>query len=246
MYTDFARVYDGLMRGVDYAAWAAHYLRLLRACGVPQGASLVECACGTGNLTLFFRRAGFRVVGVDRSGDMLAVAMEKSRAAGLDIPFVRMDMRALKTPRRAAAVLATCDGVNYLTDGRHLAAFFDAALQCLQPGGALMFDVSTPHKLLASPGSAFITSDDCDLPFIWRNRVRGETVDMTLSVFARAADGRYDRVEERQTQRAWRRDEIKEALSLSGFTDIRFYGNLRLSAPRPTDDRWHVTARKAI
>ncbi len=246
MYTDFARVYDGLMRGVDYSAWAAHYLRLMRACGAREGAAVVECACGTGSLTLPVRRAGFRVAGVDLSGDMLAVAMEKARAAGLDIPFIRMDMCRLETPRRVSAVLATCDGVNYLTDNERLAGFFGSAFACLKPGGALIFDVSTPKKLLESPENALIASEDDDLPFIWCSRVKGDTVDMALSVFCRAEDGRYDRVEEKQTQRAWRRGEIREALARAGFTDVHFYGNLRLSAPRPTDDRWHVTARKAM
>lgn len=246
MYTDFARVYDTLMRGVPYAAWAEHYLRLLRLCGVDKGAKIVECACGTGNLTVPLAKAGLSVVGIDLSGDMLAVAMQKSRAAGLNIPFVRMDMRALTTPRRVSAVLSTCDGVNYLTNEKQAKSFFDSAYQCLKDGGALIFDVSTPHKLLESPQNALIASGDADTPFIWRNSVHGDAVDMALTIFSRGDDGRYDRIEENQTQRAWRRDELKALLKQSGFADIGFYGNLRLSASRKTDDRWHITARKVI
>lgn len=246
MYTDFARVYDRLMRGVPYAAWAVHYLRLLRLIGVEGSDRILECACGTGNLTIPLTKAGLSVTAADQSGDMLALAMQKARAEGLQIPFVRMDMRNAQTPRRVSAVLATCDGVNYLTDEAKISSFFDSAYNCLKDGGALIFDVSTPHKLLESPENALIASNDADMPLIWRNTVRGDCVDMALSIFVRCDDGRYDRIEERQVQRAWRRDEIKSLLAQAGFTDIRFYGNLRMSPPRKGDDRWHITARKAI
>ena len=56
---------------------------------------------------------------------------------------------------------------------------------------------------------------------------------------------RYLRLEERQTQRAHSRAELRQWLKEAGFDEIRFYGRLRMTAPRPGDERWHVTARKA-
>ena len=52
-------------------------------------------------------------------------------------------------------------------------------------------------------------------------------------------------LEERQTQRAHSRAELRQWLKEAGFDEIRFYGRLRMTAPRPGDERWHVTARKA-
>ena len=127
MYTAFAHVYDALMAQVDYDAWAEHYSRLMAECGVPARGKCVECACGTGNLTLPLRRVGYQMTGVDLSEEMIAAAMEKARKAGLDIPFVRQDMTALKVPGRVHAVLATCDGVNYLTSPEKARACFAAA-----------------------------------------------------------------------------------------------------------------------
>lgn len=100
MYTAFAKVYDRMMADVDYAGWAAHYQRLMQQMGVPARGRCVECACGTGSLTLPLRRAGYQMTGVDLSGDMLAEAMEKARAAGLMIPFICQDMTRLSVPRR--------------------------------------------------------------------------------------------------------------------------------------------------
>ncbi len=169
MYTAFARVYDELMDTVDYDAWAAHYARLMAACGVPEKGKCVECACGTGNLTLRLRKKGYQITGTDLSGDMLAAAMEKARGAGETIPFVRQDMRALSVPRRVDCVLSTCDGVNYLTGPEDVRAFFTAAFAALKPGGALIFDVSTPDKLKNTLGNNTLYSDDDSVSYIWRN-----------------------------------------------------------------------------
>jgi ubiquinone/menaquinone biosynthesis C-methylase UbiE len=246
MYTAFARVYDELMDTVDYDAWAAHYACLMAACGVPEKGKCVECACGTGNLTLRLKKRGYQITGADLSEDMLSAAMEKARAAGETIPFVRQDMRALTVPRRVDCVLATCDGVNYLTGPQDARAFFAAAFAALKPGGALIFDVSTPDKLKNTLGNNTLYSDDDSVSYIWRNAWNEQTacVTLRLSLFARRADGAYDRLEESQIQRAHTRRELRAWLSEGGFTDIQFYGRLRQTPPRTGDDRWHVAARK--
>ena len=246
MYTAFARVYDALMASVNYEKWAAHYARLMQLYQVPEKGRCVECACGTGGLTLPLRRLGYQMTGVDLSEEMLAAAMEKARSAGLSIPFVRQDMRFLALPRRAECVLATCDGVNYLASPEAAQAFFHAAYNALRPGGALIFDVSTPEKLQNTLGNHTLFSDDDQISYIWRNawHEKNACVSLALSFFVRREDGAYDRLEERQTQRAHTRAELRDWLKEAGFSDIRFFGRERLSPPRAGDDRWHVAARK--
>jgi len=246
MYTAFARVYDQLMDQVDYAAWSRHYQELLRICAVPDKGKLIECACGSGNLTLPLRRMGYQITGVDASEQMLSAAMEKARAAGLNIPFVRQDMCSLAAPTPVHAVLCTCDGVNYLTSPERVLAFFSAAYAALRPGGAFLFDVSTPDKLSRTLGNNTLFSDEDQVSYIWRNRFseKKRCVAMELSLFVRRPDGTYDRLEERQTQRAHTRQELRRWLEDAGFSSVRFFGRLRMTAPRTGDDRWHVVAMK--
>ena len=63
MYTDFASVYDRLMADVPYREWADYYAGLLKAGGVLNG-PIVECACGTGSLTVELARRYPRITGV--------------------------------------------------------------------------------------------------------------------------------------------------------------------------------------
>ena len=217
MYTAFAAVYDRLMRDVDYEAWARHYARLLAGAHV-HGGNVCECACGTGSLTLPLRRLGYRMTGVDLSRDMLSQAAQKARDAGLEIPFVCQDMCHMQLHRAACAQL--------------------------KPGGALIFDVSTPEKLSGTLGDHTLVCQEEDISYIWQNAYhpRTRTVDMRLSIFVGDTDGRYQRLEETQTQRAHTLEELTKYLVEAGFADIRAYGKLALRAPRPGDERWHIRA----
>lgn len=246
MYTAFAMVYDRLMCDVDYDAWAAYYAQLLKRAGV-SGGGVCECACGTGELTVRLQRLGYRMTGVDLSSDMLSLAVQKARRLGLDIPFAQQDMRALRLHRRQEAVLCTCDGVNYLKNMVQLRRFLQAAYAVLKPGGTLIFDLSTPDKLQNTLGSHTLGCQDEDVSYVWQNAYhpRTRTVDMRLSIFVRGEDGRYTRLEEVQTQRAYTQDELRCALISAGFVEVRFYGDRTFRAPGKNAARWHVVAKRS-
>ncbi len=244
MYTAFASVYDRLMADVDYPAWAAFYRELLRLRGVHKGA-VCECACGTGGLTLPLAKT-YAMTGVDASADMLAVAAGKARRLGLAIPFVHMDMRTFTLHRPQDAVLCTCDGVNYLPSKQDVSAFFRAAHQALRPGGALIFDVSTPWKLQNVLGSNTHGEDLNDVAYLWTNRYYSSScrVEMRLSIFKREKDGHYGRIVEEQTQYGYTLKQLTALLEAEGFADVRAYGDRVLDAPKPDEKRWHVAATK--
>lgn len=247
MYTGFAEVYDQLMGDVNYDVWADYYVKLMAAFGIRSG-KVCECACGTGSLTIPIHKAGFHVTGVDLSQDMLWLAAQKARKQGLAIPFVRQDMRQLHLHRPMDAVLATCDGVNYLLEDKDAAEFFAAAWQALRPGGGLFFDVSTPYKLKNALGNQVICEDLEDVTYMWQNRFHEKTgiIDMHLCIFVRQKDGSYRRIDEEQKQRAHGMERLTELLYEAGFERVYVYGNGTMADPKPSEQRWHFAAIKRV
>ena len=245
MYQDFAEIYDRLMDNVHYDSWADYYVRLLSIYGVRDG-KVCECACGTGNLTIPLQRAGFQMTGADLSQEMLWQAAQKARKQGMAIPFVRQDMRSLNLHRPMDAVIATCDGVNYLRSEEDLRSFLRAARRAIRPGGALVFDVSTPHKLRDELCASLICEDREDITYFWQNRwnPRESSVEMMLCFFVKEKDGRYRRMEERQIQRAWEVQELKGQLLQAGFRGVCVYGDGTLNPAKETDLRWHICASR--
>lgn len=247
MYEDFASVYDALMDDVDYDAWSAHYLALIRGqTGGALPARAAECACGTGSLTVRLARAGLRMTGIDLSAAMLRQAEAKARAWGVEATFVRQDMRRLALTRRTDAVLCTCDGVNYLTSEQDVRAFFAAAFAALVPGGALCFDISSRYKLEETMGDSFFGEERDGVATLWQNRLNraGHVINMDVTFFVREEDGRYRRFRETHRQRAHSAEELLLWLSQAGFESPRVYGGMTLAAPSPDDVRLHFSARK--
>lgn len=245
MYQGFADVYDRLMADVNYEAWADFYIQMMSAFGIREG-KLCECACGTGNLTIPFHQRGFQVTGVDLSQEMLWVAAQKARAAGVAIPFVRQDMRELRLHRPMDAVLATCDGVNYLETLEDVKKFFLAANGALRPGGGLFFDVSTPWKLERLLGDRTLCEDMDDVAYMWHNLYNKQKrlIDMHLTIFVRQEGGLFKRIEEEQRQRGHSADELVDMLHQTGFDRVMVFGNAKLEQPKAEEQRWHIAAIK--
>ena len=245
MYQAFAELYDELMNDVDYEGWADYYVRLLSIYGVRNG-KICECACGTGSLTIPLFKRGFQMTGVDVSQDMLWQAAQKTRKQGIAIPYVRQDMRALNLHRPMDAVLATCDGVNYLLTEEDLLSFFRAAYRAVRPGGAFLFDVSTPHKLKDILCQGLFGEDREDITYLWQNtwHEKRQTVELDLTFFVRDGDGKYRRIDEQQHQRAWDQQTLKETLWRAGFRAVSLYGDFGMNAAAEENQRWHVAAAR--
>ena len=247
MYTGFAEVYDELMNDVNYERWADFYTSLLWAFGIRSG-KVCECACGTGSLTLPLQKRGYQMTGVDLSQDMLWIAAQKARSAGMGIPFVRQDMRQLRLHRPMDAVLCTNDGLNYLKDGEEMLQFFRAAYDTLRDGGALVMDLSTPYKLQYVLGDHFIGDESEDIAYLWQNRYHAaqKCVELNLAIFVRQQGETYTRIGEYQKQYAHEASEIFDLLKTVGFEKIGLFGDKRMEAPKDHEHRWFIAARKPI
>ena len=75
-YEKFASVYDLFMEDVPYDDWCACIVKKLREAGIEEGI-VCELGCGTGNMTARLAKAGYDMIGIDASEDMLAEAQRK-------------------------------------------------------------------------------------------------------------------------------------------------------------------------
>ncbi len=218
-YLGLAELYDELMSDVDYDGWLRFYLANVQ---VPRGGRVADIACGTGAFALRLAKMGFSVTGVDLSEAMLARAQEKARQQGARAQFVRQDMTRLSLPRPVSLLLCGCDGLNYLPDEKALTAFFHRAFDCLLPGGALAFDLSTYEKFQGMDGQLY-GEDREELSYLWFNELDREKrrLSMDLSFFVRQEDGRYKKFTEHHVQTAHDEDALRVLLTQAGFVNVR-------------------------
>ena len=74
-YTSFASVYDTFMDNVPYDEWADYVTGILKEQGIKEGL-ICELGCGTGQMTRRLADAGYEMIGIDLSAEMLDIARE--------------------------------------------------------------------------------------------------------------------------------------------------------------------------
>ncbi len=242
MYSNFARVYDKLMDSVDRKAWLEYIISLFGGINVKR---IADCACGTGALSIPLAKRGYDVTGLDASEEMLQIAAANARAERVSMPFICQDMRRLALHRPADAVLAVCDGVNYLTL-KGAESFFTNAYASLARGGVLLFDISSRYKLASILGCNTFAEDEGAAAYIWKNAYDEHTkqIQMELTLFERQADGRYVRFTESQIQRAHSQREMEGALKRAGFEAIEAFDAFTFNAPGDKSERIQFRAIK--
>lgn len=218
-YRYLAEVYDSLMYDSKGGEWFLYIQELLIKAGVLPSSRILETACGTGRITLPLARAGYDVVALDTSEEMLEAAGEKLRENALSAHLVCADMRDFCMPRPVGAVVSACDGVNYLTGDGDARRFFEQCAKNLTPGGALLFDISSHKKLTQRMGNNVFFDDGEDVTCLWHSQLSGSLLHMDLTLFVREG-GLYRRYDEEHLQKAYKIDEIEDLLLQSGFGAI--------------------------
>ena len=221
-YTSFASVYDTFMDNVPYEEWGGYIHSLLCRYGVKDGLVL-DLGCGTGTMTEILAGYGYDMIGVDNSGDMLELAMEKRLASGHDILYLLQDMREFELYGTVRAVVSVCDSVNYITEPEELAEVFRLVNNYLDPGGLFLFDFNTEYKYREVMGDCTIAEDRGDCSFIWDNCYYEEEkineYDLTLFIREGSDDNGalYRKYRETHFQRGYTLEEIRELLSSAGL-----------------------------
>ena len=140
-YETLARIYDFVMRHVDYVEWA-EYIEAVFERYDARPDRLVEVACGTGTLAIGMVARGYAVHGIDLSPGMIARAEEKAALVSPRPTFAVGDMRDLP-PDEAAAILCLYDSINYNLTPSDLRRTFVSFRGSVRTGALCIFDVTT-------------------------------------------------------------------------------------------------------
>jgi SAM-dependent methyltransferase len=142
LYDPIAGIYDPWSLSV--VEDIPFYVEEARRCEGP----VVELAVGTGRIAIPIARAGRRVIGVDLSGEMLAVARAFADEHGVGdlVDFRTGDLREPPVPERVQLVICPFRSLLHMTDEAEKLRALRAARGLLQPGGRLVFDVFAPSR----------------------------------------------------------------------------------------------------
>jgi len=121
--------YDYFSRFIESSA-----VQFLDRLGVEAGSSLLDVACGSGQLGLVAARRGVRVTGVDIATNSILAARGRAASEGLDARFDEGDAEALPYADASFDVVASIYGAMFAPRPERVAA---ELLRVCRPGGTI-------------------------------------------------------------------------------------------------------------
>ncbi len=244
-YTVFAEVYDRCMEEIPYEEWCRQITSLLRQDGIADGLVL-ELGCGTGTMTELLAQAGYDMIGVDASGEMLSKAIEKRNSSGQDILYLQQDMREFELYGTVRAVVSVCDTMNYLLEEEELLQVFRLVNNYLNPKGLFLFDLKTEHHFRDVVGTQSFVQNEEDACVIWENYYYEEerVNEYAVTIFAAEEDGRYERHQELHYQKPYTIAQIQRLLQQAGMEFVAAYGENVEEASETDSSRIYILARE--
>lgn len=246
-YLAIAGVYDKLNKEIDYSKWADFFEACFEKYGNGKPEIVLDLACGTGRMTCEMARRGYDMIGVDGSVDMLSEAYSKNTEG---ILYLCQDMRELELYGTVGATLCCLDSLNYLTEDGDLKKTLSLVQNYSDPDALFLFDVNSRYKFenIYADNSYILEDENEDGGAIfcgWQNSYDKETgiCSFYLSVFEEGGNGEYYRADEEQRERFYSNEEIKLALSETGFELIDIFSDTDFSSVTEESERLYFVAR---
>lgn len=244
-YSSFARVYDLFMDNVPYEEWSEYIRSILQEYGICDGLML-DLGCGTGKMTRLLAKAGYDMIGVDNSADMLEIAREEEYENADRILYLLQDMRSFELYGTVRAIVSICDSVNYILEEDDLREVFRLVNNYLDPAGIFIFDLNTVYKYREMLGETTISENRAEGSFIWDNYYDEESSinEYDLTLFIREEGDLYRKYEETHYQRAYELDTVKRLLTEAGMEFVTAYDAFTREPIKADSERIYIIARE--
>jgi SAM-dependent methyltransferase len=243
-YTRFAEVYDLFMDNVPYEEWCAFLRELLKKYGIEDGI-ILDLGCGTGKLTGLMAEAGFDMIGVDNSVDMLEIARETGKK---DILYLMQDMREFELYGTVRAVYSACDSLNYILDEEDLLRVFKLVNNYLDPEGIFVFDLNTPYKYETQLGEQTFAENRPEGSFIWDNYYDSDSgineYELTLFIPKNPRTEEFVRFQESHYQKSYPLSTIRRLLEEAGMEFLDCFDGYSGNPLTAVSERMVIVARE--
>lgn len=188
---------------------------------------VLEVMSGSGRFLIPAALEGFDIDGVDASPSMLAVAREKSKAAGLSPVMLEARLDEMVMPRSYKLALCVAGSISLVTDRAEFRRIMINILKHLDPGGRLLMEVFTPKGAMKKNNEVFGRWVDLDetrrilltivMQYDRKNRTSRMIDKYELFDGSKLVDTELEIID----QRYWEIDELTEELVEAGFASAR-------------------------
>jgi len=207
-YEVFAPFYDAVLGGRKERV--TEYIAPLLKEHAPQASSVLEMACGTGNI-MGLLKDEYEIAGFDLSPGMVEVA--KQKFPNVDISVA--DMTDFDLGRTYDVILCLFDSINHLASFDEWKKTFICAQKHLNADGILLFDMNTGTQFGMYRGKEPM-GRECGDDYALLQCIAGANdneVFWNFKIFAKEDDGKFTLHEEHIRERTHPMQDVQDALN---------------------------------
>ncbi len=199
--------------------------KILEILDLNVGDKILDLCCGVGRHTLEFARRGYEVTGVDLTERYIEGGEKKAKKEGLDVEFVKSDMRDFRRENTYDAAINFFSSFGYFIDEKDNLKVIENVHSSLKSSGKFLIDVMG-KKVMAREFTQKAEGRLDDGYFIEERYIKGDW-DLLENRWTLIKD---DQVHEGTFYiKIYSSQELKEILGKAGFTKIDIYGDLERS-----------------
>ena len=207
LYQYYSEVYD--LFNSDYD-WCLRFIKETIREYADNPRSLLELACGTGNLLQHFIDE-YEISGIDISASMLAQAKKKLPNA----PLFQMNMADFKLNRKFDLVICMFDSINHLLSYEDWLKTFSCVRNHLNPGGVFMFDMNTLERLDHLSKSPGLMQEKYGVYLnVKVTKTAENVINWNIRIFKRVRDNLYELNEDNIEEISFSLEKVKQDLEM--------------------------------
>jgi len=240
----YAEFYDYLYQNKDYERECDFIEAAFKKYGC-RVKTILDLGCGTGGHALILSQRGFNVVGVDKSEEMLNIAICKARKDNLSAEFIQGDITNIDLGRKFDAVVSMFAVIGYQTTNSALSGACRVAESHMASDGFFLFDCWNGTAVLNErPGTRVKEVELNDNEKIVRFTdpvidTLSHIVETRFKVWRINGDRLVSETQESHFMRYLFPQEIRYYLEVAGFRNVEFSPFPELEKPLTADD-WNM------
>lgn len=225
-FIEYAKYYDLIYQDKDYKKEADYVDSLIKRYSRKRNKTLLDVGCGTGGHAAWFVKKGYRVVGVDRSPEMISLAKEKL-SENNRAEFKVFDATKFSLPEQFDITVSLFHVMSYLIDNKRFLDSLANIHHQLKKDGLFIFDfwygpavlAQRPAKRIKEKSDALVMIRRFSTPQI---NINENTVDTDFkSAVLNKHNGSTRIIRERHSLRYFFLPELYLMLGMSGFRVVK-------------------------
>lgn len=239
VYGQFSKTYQKLMNDELYPLWVSYVEKY-----VTKKQSILELACGSGEVANLLSQKGYTIVGSDLSENMLSLAYQTNPK----ICWLQLNMADFQLDETYDSIICFADSLCYLQTEIEMQKTFQNVYNTLNNNGIFLFDVHSLYQINEVFHEYTYHYVDEDTVFIWESFPGdyANSVEHELTCVQETQSGIYERYDELHKQRTYSLEQYISWLKSVGFSNIEMTSEFGESTITDNTTRWFFKCEKHV